>query len=143
MSSVCNIYTVSKADKNLSFSKMPFALLPLPLCVCVCAAVCAIYKMIDPIDFSYLLLRLKLERHEAKKGFVSASASALSSLSFSQLKSRMEVVKLKERGSGEGWRRLLAALCNFWIISKTGYVCGGIVFISICVYRFMVKLFKV
>lgn len=89
--------------------------------------------MIDPIDFSYLLLRLKLERHEAKKGFVSASASALSSLSFSQLKSRMEVVKLKERGSEEGWRRLLAALCNFWIISKTGYVCS-ILFLSVCVW---------
>lgn len=108
MSSVCNIYTVSKADKNLSFSKMPFALLPLPLSVCVCVRVCAIYKMIDPIDFSYLLLRLKLERHEAKKGFVSASASALSSLSFSQLKSRMEVVSSRREGvrkvGGDCWQ---------------------------------------
>lgn len=69
MSSVRNIYTVSKADKNLSSSKMPFALLPLRVCIGVflCVGVCAIYKMIDPIDFSYLLLRLKLERHEAKK----------------------------------------------------------------------------
>lgn len=66
--------------------------------MCVCVRVCAIYKMIDPIDFSYLLLRLKLERHEAKKGFVSASASALSSLSFSQLKSRMEVVSSRREG---------------------------------------------
>lgn len=96
--------------------------------------------MIDPIDFSYLLLRLKLERHEAKKGFVSASASALSSLSFSQLKSRMEVVSLRREGvrkvGGGCWQ-----LCVIFGLFQKLDMC--VVFRSICVYRCMVKLFKV